>query len=174
MRSRPSSAAAKVGLLLDPREDLRWVIDALADRGAIGATQKDPFHRLRRAGNDAVHDFADSQAEALHQLKVAHQLAIWFQRSFGNNRKFDPGPFIPPSLPKRADLALQHEIERLRKETETHAEQLAVARRELEEAKRLADAELASRTTAEQRASKISNDEWSSTGARPREPGISG
>jgi len=147
-------AAAKVGLLLDPREDLRRVIDALADRGAIGATQKDLFHRLRRAGNDAVHDLADSQAEALHQLKIAHQLAIWFQRSFGNNRKFDPGPFVPPSQPKRPDSALKQEIERLRKETEGHADQLEVARRELEESKRIADAELASRTTAEERAKK--------------------
>jgi type I restriction enzyme R subunit len=30
-------------------------------------------------------------AEALHQLKMARELAVWFQRSFGNNRKFDPG-----------------------------------------------------------------------------------
>lgn len=74
-------AAAKVGLLLDPREDLRRVIDALAERSAIGATQRDLFHQLRRAGNDAVHDLGGSQSEALHQLKVAHQLAIWFQRT---------------------------------------------------------------------------------------------
>jgi hypothetical protein len=31
-------AAARVGLLLDPRDDLRRVIDALSDRNAIGAT----------------------------------------------------------------------------------------------------------------------------------------
>jgi type I restriction enzyme R subunit len=147
-------AAAKVGLLLDPREDLRRVIDGLSDRGAIGTTQRDLFHRLRRAGNDAVHDFADSQAEALHQLKVAHQLATWFQRSFGNNRKFDPGPYVPPPEPKQADSALHAEIERLRKDTEARAQELEVARREIEEIKRVADAELASRTTAEERAQK--------------------
>jgi type I restriction enzyme R subunit len=147
-------AAAKVGLLLDPRDELRRVIDALSERGAIGATQRDLFHQLRRAGNDAVHDLAGTQAEALHQLKVASQLGIWFQRTFGNNRKFDPGPFVPPAEPKQADSALQREIELLRKQTEIHAEQLEAARRELEDAKRLADAELATRTTAEQRAQK--------------------
>ncbi|HTA89124.1 MAG TPA: type I restriction-modification system endonuclease [Polyangiaceae bacterium] len=145
-------AAAQVGLLLNPREELRRVIDALSDRGAIGATQRDLFHQLRRAGNEAVHDLADSQSEALHQLKIATQLGIWFQRTFGNNRKFDSGPFVPPAEPKKADPALHAELELLRKQTELHAMQLEAARRELEEAKRLADAELATRTTAEQRA----------------------
>ena len=147
-------AAAKVGLFLDPRDELRRIIDALSDRGAIGATQRDLFHQLRRAGNEAVHDLAGTQSEALHQLKIAHQLGIWFQRSFGNNKKFDPGPYIPPPEPKQAESSLHQEIERLRKETETHAAQLETARRELEETKRFADAELASRTTAEERAQK--------------------
>ncbi|HEY5373920.1 MAG TPA: DUF4145 domain-containing protein [Polyangiaceae bacterium] len=147
-------AAAKVGLFLDPRDELRRIIDALSDRGAIGATQRDLFHQLRRAGNEAVHDQAGTQSEALHQLKIAHQLGIWFQRSFGNNKKFDPGPYIPPPELNQADSSLHQEIERLRTETETHAAQLETARRELEEARRAADAELASRTTAEERAQK--------------------
>src|SRR4051794_24371055 len=44
----------------------------------IGAAQRTLFHELRRTGNEAVHDFAGTQSEALHQLKSAHQLAIWF------------------------------------------------------------------------------------------------
>ncbi len=94
-------AAAKVGLLVNPREEQRRVIDALSDRGAIGATQRDLFHQVRRLGNEAVHDFAGTQGEALHQLKIAHQLAIWFQRIFGNNRQFDPGPLFLHASRKR-------------------------------------------------------------------------
>jgi hypothetical protein len=43
-----------------------------------------------------------NHGEALHQLRMARELAVWFQRSFGNNRKFDPGPFVPPTEPRRA------------------------------------------------------------------------
>jgi type I restriction enzyme, R subunit len=147
-------AAANVGLLLDPRDDLRRVIDALSDRSAIGATQRDLFHQLRRSGNEAVHDLAGSQSEALHQLKVAHQLAIWFQRSFGNNRKFDPGPFIPPAEPKKADAALHDELARLRKHLAAHATKAEDAKRAIEEIRKAAVAEQGLRLTAEERAKK--------------------
>lgn len=76
-------AAANMGPLLAPREELRRVIDELWNRQAISATQRDLFHQLRRTGNDAVHGIVGKQSEALHQLQVAHQLAIWFRRSFG-------------------------------------------------------------------------------------------
>jgi type I restriction enzyme R subunit len=151
-------AAAKVGLLLDPREELRRVIDALWERSAIGATQRDLFHQLRRTGNDAVHDLKGTQSEALHQLKVAHQLAIWFQRTFGNDRRFDPGPFIPPSEPKKVEAAVHEELKRLRDDVAARAEELKAAREFIEEAKRVADAELAKRLTAEQLAANAKED----------------
>lgn len=147
-------AAAKVGLLVDPREELRRVIDALSDRNAIGSTQRDLFHQLRRAGNDAVHDLTGSQSEALHQLKVAHQLAVWFQRTFGNNKKFDPGPFTPPAEPKKADAALHDELARLRANLAEHANEAEAAKRAIEEIRKAAEAEQARRLSAEQRAKK--------------------
>jgi hypothetical protein len=45
---------------------------------------------------------------------MARELAVWFQRSFGNNRKFEPGPFRPPSEPKKAEAPLHAEMQRLR------------------------------------------------------------
>jgi restriction endonuclease S subunit len=147
-------AAAKVGLLLDPREDHCRVIDALFEPSAIGATQRDLFHQLRRAGNDAVHRLAGSQSEALHQLKVAHQLAIWFQRSFGNDRKFDPGPFVPPAEPRKADTADHDELARLRAELAAHAKEAAAAKRAADEIRKAAEEEQARRLTAEERAEK--------------------
>lgn len=147
-------AAAKVGLLVDPREDLLRIINALHDRSVIGATQRDLFHQLRRAGNEAVHQHAGDSSEALHQLKIAHQLAIWFQRTFGNNRKFDPGPFVPPSEPKKADAALHDELARLRDHLTKHAKEAEDAKRALDAIRKAAEEEQARRLTAEERAAK--------------------
>ncbi len=73
-------AAAKVALFIDPDEKQQFLIDRLFDRGAIGATQKQLFHDLRRVGNAAVHEDRGNHAEALHQLRMARELAVWFQR----------------------------------------------------------------------------------------------
>ncbi|CAN5478200.1 type I restriction-modification system endonuclease [soil metagenome] len=151
-------AAAKVGLLVDPREDFGRVVFDLGERGAIGATQKALFHQIRVLGNEAVHQLAGTQAEALHQLKVAHQLAIWFQRSFGNNRKFDPGPFVPPTEPAKADASLHEELDRLRSEVGKRKADLDDAARAIEEARKAAEAELSARLTAEERAAKAKED----------------
>lgn len=151
-------AAAKVGLLLDPREDLLRVIHALHERSAIGVTQRDLFHQLRKAGNEAVHNLAGTQSEALHQLKVAHQLAIWFQRTFGNDRRFDPGPFVPPSEPTTADPGLHDELARLREHLAKHAAEAEDAKRAVDAVRAAAEAEQARRLTAEERARKASED----------------
>ena len=147
-------AAANVGLLLDPREDLRRVIDALWDRNVINTAQRDLFHQLRRAGNEAVHDLAGTQSQALYQLKLASQLAIWFQRAFGNNRKFDPGPFVPPAEPKKPDAALHDELARLRAHLGAHAKEAEDAKRAVEEIRKAAEDEQARRLTAEERGKK--------------------
>ena len=146
--------AARFGQLVDPREDLRRIIDTLFDCGCIGATPKLLFHQLRKAGNEAVHELAESRSEALHQLKVAHELAVWFQRTFGNNRKFDPGPFIPPSEPKKADAALHEELAKLREHLAKHAVEAAAAARAIEAMRQAAEAERAERLSAEERAEK--------------------
>lgn len=71
-------------------------------------------NQLRRAGNEAVHEGAESPSEALHQLEVARELAVWFRRTFGNSRKFDPGSFIPASEPQKVDAALHAALTKLR------------------------------------------------------------
>ena len=150
--------AARFGQLVDPREELRRIIDTLFERGCIGATPKLLFHQLRRAGNEAVHEGAESRSEALHQLKVAHELAVWFQRTFGNNRKFDPGPFIPPAEPQKADAALHAELAQLREHLAKHAAEAEAAARAIEEMRQAAEAEQAKRLSADERAAKARED----------------
>ena len=151
-------AAAKVGLSIEAREEQQQVIDRLWEKGVIGATQRTLFHDLRRVGNAAVHEGKGDHGEALHQLRMARELAVWFQRSFGNNKRFDPGPFVPPPEPRKADTSLHDEIERLRRDVEARAKELEDAQRAIDEARRVAEAELAERTTAEQRAAKAQED----------------
>ena len=147
-------AAAQVGLFTDPEEAQQGRIDRLFDRGVIGATQRALFHDLRRVGNVAVHEGKADHSEALHQLRMARELAVWFQRSFGNNRKFAPGPFIPPAEPQRAEAALHEALARLRNDVAAHQKELVAARQALEEAKRAAEAQLAATLSAEERAAK--------------------
>jgi type I restriction enzyme R subunit len=144
-------AAAKVGLFLDPEGSQQQLIDRLWDHNVIGATQRTLFHDLRRVGNAAVHENQGDHNEALHQLRMARELAIWFQRSFGNHRKFDPGPFLPPTEPKKAETALRDELQRLRVD-------MAARSHELEAARRAAETELAHKLTAQQREEKARED----------------
>jgi hypothetical protein len=44
----------------------------------------DLFHGLRKVGNAASHDLHGDAREALHQLRVARELGVWFHRAFGN------------------------------------------------------------------------------------------
>ena len=152
-------AAANVGLLSDARCELRFVIDALFERGVIGATQRTLFHQLRRVGNSAVHEVAGTSSEALHHLKIAHQLGVWFQRSFGNDRKFDPGPFVPPTPPRDASSALAKELEQLRAHLAAHEAEAERAREQVEALRRAAEEELTRRLGAEARAQKAAEEQ---------------
>jgi len=151
-------AAAKVGLFESAEEGQQQLIDRLWERNVIGATQRSLFHDLRRVGNVAVHEGKGDHREALHQLRMARELAVWFQRSFGNSRKFDPGPFVPPSEPRKAEAGLHDELQRLRDDVEARQKELEAAQRAIEEAKKVADAEAAAKETAQERAAKAAED----------------
>lgn len=151
-------AAAKVGLYVDPREGQQRLIDRLADGGAIGATQRTIFHDLRRVGNDAVHENKGDHREALHQLRMARELGVWFQRSFGSNKKFDPGPFVPPPEPQKAESALHDEMARLRQQLAEHEQLRIQGAQVLEDLRKAAEAELKQRLSAEEIAAKARED----------------
>ena len=151
-------AAAKVALFVDREENQQRLIERLYEKNVISATQRSLFHDLRRIGNAAVHENAGDQREALHQLRMARELAIWFQRSFGNNRKFDPGPFVPPPEPQKPEAGLHEELQRLRADVAARSQELEVAQKAIEEARKATDAEQAAKLTAEERAAKARED----------------
>ncbi len=94
-----------------------------------------------------MHEGVGDHREALHQLKQARELGVWFQRSFGNDKKFDPGPFVPPPDPAGEDAALAAQLEALRAELTNSKVDLDAVRAAVED-------EARKRLTAEQRAAQ--------------------
>jgi type I restriction enzyme, R subunit len=140
-------AAARLGLYSSAEDSQATLINRLRERGALDVTTRQLFHDLRVAGNKAAHEIRGEHHEALHQLKMARELSVWFQRSFGNNKKFDPGPFVPPPDPEKEDASLAAELGRLRDE-------LGKSKVDLEAVRAAVEEEARKRLTAEERAQK--------------------
>ena len=104
-------AAGHHGLALPREASQHDVLRALTARSAFNDTVRDYFHQLRKLGNDAVHNHLDDPRKALHALKMARILAVWFHRSYGLARDFKPGPFVPPPRPEDASDALSTELD---------------------------------------------------------------
>ena len=104
-------AAARVGIVVTELDDLSIVLSRLRERHVFTSEVLDLFHGLRKAGNAAVHAHAGDRSEALHQLRMARSLGVWFHRAFGNDAHFKPGPFLPPPDPIQAGQRLAEELE---------------------------------------------------------------
>ena len=145
-------AAANVGLYATYEESQAARLGRLRADGAITREIADLFHGLRKVGNLANHEFEGERREALHQLRMARELAVWFHRAFGDP-KFKPGPFVPPPDPRKETEALAAELSRLRAEAATHKTAAAAAQVALEaEARERARAEERAQKDAEERA----------------------
>jgi type I restriction enzyme R subunit len=112
----------------------------------------DLFHGIRKAGNAAVHEGKGTRSDALHQLRMSRQLAVWFHRAFGNDPGFRPGPFLPPPDPAQASAELHQELERLRQQVVDQQVQAEQAAREAQQARLSATQEAELRRLAEEKA----------------------
>ena len=143
--------AANVGLLGTYEEKQVDLLSRLRSRGVLEGNVSDLFHGLRKAGNRATHDFDAEHREALHQLRMARELAVWFHRTFSRETGFKPGPFTPPPDPKKETEALKAELERLRAEAASHRTAAEAAQAALAE-------EATKRLSAEERAKRESDE----------------
>jgi type I restriction enzyme R subunit len=135
-------AAAQVGVYLSAEDGLTDVLSRLRDSGVLNSEVAQLFHALRKAGNAAAHEHRGTQGEALHQLRMARTLGIWFHRAFGNDKNFKAGPFVPPPDPAQASQEIATELERLRQEAVEHQAAATSARQTAaEEARQRAKAE---------------------------------
>jgi type I restriction enzyme R subunit len=140
-------AAAVAGLYASYQESQVDLLGRLQSRGVVTRDIAELFHGLRRVGNAASHDLHGDAREALHQLRVARELGVWFHRAFGHAKGWAPGPFLPPADTKPDDQALGAELLRLRREVEARAAEVKAAQEALAEEARL-------RLSAEERAQK--------------------
>jgi type I restriction enzyme R subunit len=108
-------ACANAGIATTLVDDLVKVLGLLRDHGVASSDTLDLFHSIRKAGNAAAHEGTGTRSDALHHLRMARQLAVWFDRSFGNSKQLY-GPFVPPPNPAAATTALVTELDRLRQE----------------------------------------------------------
>lgn len=108
--------AARTGVDVFPEDNAVTVLRKLEDANILTPKASQLFHNLRKTGNKAVHQLAGDQGEALHHLRMARELAVWFHKSFGTNPDLAKGPFIPPPDPTQADIDLKEELKQLRKQ----------------------------------------------------------
>jgi type I restriction enzyme R subunit len=79
-------AAAGVGVNVGRGIAQADLIRDLKVQGLLAREVADLFHLIRRSGNDAAHAFEGSSGEAVHLLKIARELGVWFHRTFGNQQ----------------------------------------------------------------------------------------
>ena len=109
----------------------------MQSQGLVSGDARNLFHQLRKSGNDAVHNFQGSHGLALHHIRYARELGIWFHRTFGSDSSFKPGAFIPPSNPEKETEAIKEELAELRRIAEASRSQA-----ELAEARAIEETEL--------------------------------
>lgn len=112
----------------------------------------DILHAVRRSGNTATHGGGGTPAEALATLKFCCSLGIWYRRTYGGDRDFKAGPFVPPQTSPDADQATRTELEELRSRVRRAEADLQQAHASAEElARARASAEEMARQAAEER-----------------------
>lgn len=123
------TTAAKAGVYQAEEDNQAALLGRLKATGYLPREIADLFHWIRKAGNEANHQFTGNHRSALEALKVAAQMGFWFQRSFANPQ-FKGGAFIPPEAPKDESAALKQELDTLQQQlVEAQARLLAEAKK---------------------------------------------
>jgi type I restriction enzyme R subunit len=116
--------AATTGLYTSEFEPQVDLLRRLKDAGIIDFEVADLFRALRKAGNLAVHSNQGTKRDALHSLRIAWKLGVWFRQAF-KDPNFKGGPFIPPPDPHHAEYALKAELDQLRQTVAEHEAQVS-------------------------------------------------
>lgn len=129
--------AAKAGVYQPEDDNQSDLLGRLKNTGYLPREIADLFHWIRKAGNQANHQFSGNHRSALEGLKVAAQMGFWFQRTFANPQ-FRGGAFIPPAPPKDESAALKQELDGLQQQLATAQAQLQAEAQKSESVAKLA------------------------------------
>lgn len=118
--------AARAGIYTPDEDNQAALLSRLKGAGWLPRDVADLFHWLRKAGNEASHQFVGDHRTALQSLKIATQLGFWFRRSFAEP-DFKGGAFIPPELSADESAALKAELTELRQKFQAETERAQTA-----------------------------------------------
>ncbi|MBU1642108.1 type I restriction-modification system endonuclease, partial [bacterium] len=91
----------------DNQSELIYQIDR---KITLDSRVRDIFHKLRKDGNKAVHEFTyGDHKQAITDLQLAHKLAIWYHLTFGEDASFVEEPFRVPEDPSNTLELLEDE-----------------------------------------------------------------
>lgn len=126
--------AARAGIYSPGEVNQAALVSRLKGAGWLPRDVADLFHWLRKAGNEASHQFVCDHRTALQGLKISTQLGFWFHRSFANF-DFKGGPFVPPEAPLAESAVLRVELDELRQRFRNETERAQTAEQQAAQAK---------------------------------------
>ncbi|WP_420392111.1 type I restriction-modification system endonuclease [Acuticoccus sp.] len=138
--------AERSGIELSPGEAFVDTLRKIQSASILPRELIDALHRIRKAGNTAVHDLHGERREAFDALKLCHRLGVWLRASVTNKPDLTIA-FVPP--PARADdsAELKEAIAELQERLAAAEGQAARAMSAMEEAS-------TARLSAEERATQ--------------------
>lgn len=112
------------------QSDLIYQIDR---KITLDSRIRDIFHKLRKDGNKAVHEFTyGDHKQAITDLQLAHKLAVWYHLTFGDDSNFIEDPFRVPEDPS-------HSLEQLEDERNLLTAKLIEANKAIEDSQELTE-----------------------------------
>lgn len=131
MRMFGEATAKHLGLLLgipacDNQHDLLRELGKIA---FVDDTILSVFHKLRRIGNQAVHEYHNDLDDAQMCLRLGFRLGVWYYRLVTKNYDF-PVPVF--TLPERGENLYHQEVLTLKQQLEQQAREKAQSQSELE------------------------------------------
>ncbi|MCK5197075.1 MAG: DUF4145 domain-containing protein [Spirochaetales bacterium] len=105
--------AARIGIDFDQSISQVDLLYKISRELKPDQTIMDLFHKIRKEGNRATHQFDTHHREAMDGIKVARELSIWYFRSFQDSN-FKPKKFIALTDPSTELRSLQTDILKLK------------------------------------------------------------
>ena len=96
-------------------------INTLYDYGIINGLLAKSFTRLRKIGNEAVHEDLDSSILVKELLPIAYSLCLWFSGTYGTNKNPEYKEYVTPE--KLNAVAKKKVIIKIKKHTDFTTEQ---------------------------------------------------
>ena len=127
--------ASKLGITSNEYSNQSDLIRILSYRLQLDYVIKELFHTIRKRGNEAVHEYETTLQTSVNTLKKAHQLAIWYHRTFGDDEHYQEVAFVTP-------YDSQSRLEDITKAKETYKKFLETQDKEIESIKESFEAKL--------------------------------